>query len=481
MIGSLSAFHSVLFWSVCRAIIVSGLGVVLAVWLWRGRRLSERPALMGMLLLPLFIPDLPVGYMWRLTAMKLTQSELMIEVLYAGLLLCRATAIQLLVLLILPGSSASSEALHSWKLQPARDLKWWRGWCRLWIAGPLKAPVVAWTVGMLACFQEFEIAALMQVDDYPVSWTVWLFDAQGKGEVLNHCLSWMLQGAGTQIVLLLPLLLFSGRSQADSQGAESQLLQGNGSAAIVLPSLFIGVNVLLSIVRPVWLHGESAVRGLQLLWRTGAFQETVAQILHSLVPSLLSALLALQIARVLERCRSRFWLVALCPGLCGALFVSLSLLALFQLPAFTWLWDTWIPMTVGQVVYALPRAWLLILVLRVTRPASQIQSAVMLTGGSGTRGSQGRSLLWRLGSLRWLLATALLTHWCFWDVTVISTLRPVYFEPVVTRLYDEMHYGHVDSLMARALLAIMIPVGVFALMAIVWQRSVRFVSGGSGE
>ena len=127
MIGSLAAFHSALVWSTLRAVVVAALGVLLAIWLWRGRHLQKRPGLMGLLLLPLFVPDLPVGYMWRLTAMRLTHSEVAIEVLYAGLLLCRATAIQLLVLLILPGAAAGRDAIHSWKLTRPHDWAWWAG------------------------------------------------------------------------------------------------------------------------------------------------------------------------------------------------------------------------------------------------------------------------------------------------------------------------------------------------------------------
>ena len=125
--------------------------------------------------------------------------------------------------------------------------------------------------------------------------------------------------------------------------------------------------------------------------------------------------------------------------------------------------------------------WLLVLVLRVTQPPAQIQSAALLTCGGAERATMGRRLLWRLKSLRWLLATALLTHWCFWDVTVISTLRPVYFEPVVTRLYDEMHYHHVDSLMAWTVLAIIVPLFVVVLAGFIWHSGLQIISGEQSE
>jgi hypothetical protein len=56
-------------------------------------------------------------------------------------------------------------------------------------------------------------------------------------------------------------------------------------------------------------------------------------------------------------------------------------------------------------------------------------------------------------------------HRCFWDVTVASILRPVELEPVITRLYNEMHYGRTEALMSLSIFAALTLVGI-AILAI---------------
>ena len=63
-----------------------------------------------------------------------------------------------------------------------------------------------------------------------------------------------------------------------------------------------------------------------------------------------------------------------------------------------------------------------------------------------------------------------LAHWCLWDVAVASTLRPVRFEPIVVRLYNEMHYGRTETLAAITLLALVIPAGLICIVAIMWKQ-----------
>jgi hypothetical protein len=83
------------------------------------------------------------------------------------------------------------------------------------------------------------------------------------------------------------------------------------------------------------------------------------------------------------------------------------------------------------------------------------------------------SIFWRMTTFRWLLCGLVIAQWCFWDVTTTSILRPVQLEPVVTRLYNEMHYGRTESLMSLTVLSLLIPFALWGLLAAVtWLKAV---------
>ena len=118
----------------------------------------------------------------------------------------------------------------------------------------------------------------------------------------------------------------------------------------------------------------------------------------------------------------------------------------------------------------LTRALLLIVLLEVLSPPASIHSARLLRAAGGAAAVHGRNLIWQYVRLRWLVATAALAHWSFWDVSVASMLRPVRFEPIVVRLYNEMHYRGTETLVAITLLALAVPAGLTATVAIIWKQ-----------
>ena len=58
----------------------------------------------------------------------------------------------------------------------------------------------------LVTFQEFETAALMQIDRYPISWSVWLFDAHAARLPLLDSLRMMAGPLLCELVMLGPAL-----------------------------------------------------------------------------------------------------------------------------------------------------------------------------------------------------------------------------------------------------------------------------------
>ena len=158
------------------------------------------------------------------------------------------------------------------------------------------------------------------------------------------------------------------------------------------------------------------------------------------------------------------------PGLLGSLVLSLGLLAIFQLPLLRGLYDTWLPMLLGQTLAVLPFAVAIVLMLmRVADPAALHSAKLLAVSEEYLIRRQMASIRWRLTTGRWLLGGLIVAHRCFWDVTVASILRPVQTEPVITRLYNEMHYGRTEALMSLSILAMLTPLAI-AVLAMLLSR-----------
>lgn len=452
-------------WSVLRCLVVATVALPLSAMLWRycSTRAAgwRRQLATAMAIAPLFVPDLLVGFTYRLTSARLLHSDVGTELLYAGLLLLRVTGLQVAARLLLPVPAGSTEALHAWRLLNHGTRAWAWQWVRMNILGRYRAAVVAWLAGSLLCFQEFETAALVQINQLPVVWTVWLFDAFAAGEPLSLSLQHVAWAMAFQLLLLSPALVLlrgaSGHQLAAERASENTPVAGGRSLGQSMSVPLLVVVVAVAVVIPVWTSSGQIVSGLQLLWQQGTLLSRVGQVLQSVVTSVLAAVLALWICRDFIG-RGVLSVLALSLGLCGSLVLSLVMLAFFQLPVIRVVYDTYVPMVATQTLWLLPRAWLLLMLLRVLADSESLHSAgLLLASANAGVSSTARVTLWRLGRVRWLLAVSLLTHWSFWDVSIVSLLRPVQFEPVVTRLYNEMHYGRTDTLIAMTVLSVVMP------------------------
>ena len=444
---------------------------------WRGRRFWLVAAV-----IPFFAPELLIGFTYRVTAAKLVHSELATELLYGVLMLIRCVSAGTALILV-PGSSAvSRQALYSWLLlKPYRPIfSWWRGWLWLQVRGPWRSAIICWSLMVLICFQEFETAALLQIDRHPISWTVWLFDAHSARQPLADLLRLSLIPILAECLLLaICLPLFNGRG-GYREAAQPAAGDGHGSGR--MPGL---LNLAVSTI---WL---CMALGAVILWPLAAclvpfvldpgkftgqgtlLWQSVRQIIVSAGFAVSAAVIALSVAAWLLAQR-RPWAVvlALFPGLSGSLVLSLSLLAVFQLPGVASLYDTWLPLLVGSALSVLPRACLGVLFLsRMADPAAVHSATLLLQSPAPAVRQFAGGVIWRLRTRGWFLCGLLIVQWAFWDVTVAAILRPVDLEPVVTRLYNEMHYGRTETLLLMTLLGMVIP-GLMSLMAMVIWRSV---------
>ena len=392
---------------------------------------------------------------------------------------------------LLSGSSVDVQVLHSWKLlrESMPSWRWCFGWLRLMAIGQWRVVAIAWLGGAIVCFQDFETAALMQVDLRPASWTVWLFDARAANEQLSRLVRFAAWPIGVQVVLVgsVLALMRSGagraagraiRGDVRTESARVGVGRFKGLAWLVLVPGFLSV-----VVWPFAAGGREFGAGLWSLFQQGELASRFGQVAASYAVCGFSAIFSLWAAAELQAARSRLWsIVFLLPGLSGSLVLSLLMLKLVQLPSLNAIYDSWLPMVLGQTLWLLPRAWLLVWLLRESISQESLHSArLLLPADDSRRRGFGASLLWRINCVRWLLAGAVLSHWAFWDVAIVSALRPVGFEPTVCRLYAEMHYGHTESLMALTVMSVVFPGLAFGFAALAsrgligWPVVVRFL------
>lgn len=439
--------------------------------------------------LPFFIPELLTGFNYRVQATvwaaKLAPdlNAVFTEALYGGIQLLRAVAAGTLVLLILPRDPATASRLFAWRLlRPVMGArKWLWGLLRLRLEGDLAGLLSAWSVMALVVFQEFETAALMQVDRHPLAWSVWMFDAHAARQPLTDSLQMAFAPLLLECLLLSPAAIVIWLRR---ESAGRELLSAAGEhrptslLTITLAALWglLGFAILVAI--PMLRMRGEVIEGLRILLITPRLlKQSLEQVLTSALISFGAAVAAISISGLLlglidrqriqnqnhhrNRNQNRHssaalaaLMIALLPGLAGPLLIALTLLAAFQLPILRPLYDTWLPLLLGLTLSVLPRAMALQQLLRLTQTNEAVFLAdlLRLSRLSAVRRAAA-AILWRLMDVRWICALLLLTQWCFWDVTTTSILRPLSPEPVVTRLYNEMHFSRTEALLGLTALA----------------------------
>ncbi len=223
--------------SLARCIIIASIAVwpvaILVARIEAAPTVRSRRLRLLLAVFPFFLPELLIGFNYRLTVTQLTSgtspltAAICTEGLYGLLMLCRCMAVGVALSMLLPRRNAADESLHSWVLLRNRmaSATWWAGWLRLKVFGAWQAPLVAWSVMALVAFQEFETAALMQIDRYPISWSVWLFDANAARLPLWDSLRIMvgpllceLAMLGPALYVLLKTPVSDGNDQLDDHG-----------------------------------------------------------------------------------------------------------------------------------------------------------------------------------------------------------------------------------------------------------------------
>jgi len=506
-------------WSFARSVIIASLALwpLATVLHTIDTRATVRSRRFWILLaiFPFFVPELLIGFHYRLAATQLSSgaspiaAAICTESLYAVLQFSRCLAAGVAVALLLPGAQVTEQSLYSWDLLRAslHPWTWRRGWLMLRIRGPWTAMLISWSLMALMAFQEFETAALMQIDRHPVAWSVWLFDAHAARQPIQASLRMVLIPVACELLLLLPALLLlkcragllatpggisdSLTERVPSKSSRTRTSRGTRTAGRIssdglpaascrtenkLAALCLCPAIILFVLWPLLSNLKPMIFGLcSMMSNPSALRQAVQQILTSVGFAIAATIVAMNIAAIVlasprvrqqtaERFSQMLMTVLAGAGLMGSLVLSVLLLTLFQWPGLRVFYDSWLPMLLGQAIAVLPKALAIGLLLQQVTDESAIFSARLLQQfpDSAVRRSASKTL-WRLITSRWLLYGLVVAHWCFWDVTVASILRPVALEPVVTRLYNEMHYGRTEALMSLAGLAALTPIAVWLL------------------
>lgn len=495
-----------ILWTYFRSAVIATLAIGPLVWILRHldsqTTVRARRLWLVVSVLPLFVPELLIGFNYRLTATQLSAGSspfvaaVGTEGLYGLIQFGRCLAVGVAVSLLIPNSPVTRESLHTWMMlrSAMTSIAWRTGWLRLMATGPWLRLMVSWSLMSLIVFQEFETAALMQIDRHPIAWTVWLFDAHAAYQPLWRSLQMILLPLCCELLLLGPAfwLLATQRAVPDASTGQPLLSLKSTTSAKAAAWMCLIPSLLFFVVWPVAANAATAISGLLAMARNSfLLRQSFSEILTSTGFALAAAVLAMTIsslllerrgmgkATVVRRC---FFLI---PGLLGSLVLSLLLLAMFQTRPLRFLYDTWLPMLLGLFLAVLPKAFAVVLLLKRSSDQSSVYSAELLASSStpGTR-TRAATILWRLQTARWLLGGLVVAHWCFWDVTVASILHSVRLEPVITRLYNEMHYGRTEALMSLSFVAACMP-GLVWLLAMgsswlaAWGRSVKHRSAAT--
>jgi hypothetical protein len=499
-----------LLWSLIRCVFVASISLVPVAALTKQIECStttrSRRLWMFFAVLPFFVPELLIGFNYRLTATQLSQgtprllAAFSTEFLYLLLLVARSTAFGVAVRQMVTRSSVSRESLHAWdSLRPSNSsrlscsptmMQWRQGWLMLRLTGHWRSSLIAWSIMALTSFQEFETAALMQIDRYPVTWSVWLFDAHADRQPLSDSVRMILGPLFIELILLSPALwmLLRHAPKAAVSSFTSHPDSSRHQPNRLLSLLCLSPGIGLFLLWPLSINLFSALNGLRaLLGNPDMFQMAAEQILTSTGFAVAAAALAINVAGMMQATskphgpnqspqplHQQLFLLLLLPGLIGSLVLSLLLLAAFQHSLLRPLYDTWLPMLLGQSMAILPRSFALVAMMNQMMERSSLHSASLLMSSPHPEIRRRVSrIFWRMTTFPWQLCGLVIAQWCFWDVTTASILRPVQLEPVVTRLYNEMHYGRTESLMSLAGLAMLIPVVLWTLLAaFTWLKAV---------
>jgi hypothetical protein len=147
----------------------------------------------------------------------------------------------------------------------------------------------------------------------------------------------------------------------------------------------------------------------------------------------------------------------LLPGLSGSMTLALLVDDLFQQTWLRWAYDSPARMLTALTLSLLPRAVLVQTCVPTDRPTSERHAAALLQDGTNRQSHAGRELAWRLQGRPRFWGLLLVCSWGYLDLMIATISAPPGMEPVVKRLYNFMHFGHIAGLSAMVCVTVAAP------------------------
>ncbi|QDT88883.1 hypothetical protein [Gimesia algae] len=417
-----------------------------------------------LILSPLLVPELIVGYAWSLLTTQLIHFPILAEFVYSSLVLLRVVPVGIICYHMTARTQISSESdfIRRSASIAGTGISHISVMWGFFLRKTLVRILPVWSLLFLLVFQEFEIASLL----YQNSWTVWIFDAQAGGVPVRETLVYLIGPLIIEIMLMAGVLALL----RNLEQRPHYLQQYSGSKVNRLRHLFAGSYlavatgcvVLIPLVMISWgtLRSLTSVLQKNRLQIMGTLQECIWGLLYATM----SAIAAWGLASFFFH-RNQFPIIktmglACCvPGLCGALPLALVIASLFLTQAGDWLYGTPVPVLTGFVLYLFPRAVFLKLVFQKQNENDSLFLAHLLNQSDcPQQAANGGRLLWVTKGRPQYWAVAVLAFWVYWDVTISSILAPHSGMTSSVRLYGLMHYGQNSVLSAISLISFCIPV-----------------------
>ena len=442
-----------------------------------------RGILWGLLLTPLLVPPLLVGYAYYRPALMLVHYPRTTEAVYWAVLFLRFFAAAVLIRVFAPPSPLSAEAVHCQRLLRPRNKARLRRWAAdvfTWLRGPGQPSIAAFAVIFLSAFQEFEIAALMGITagdvQSPASWTVWLFNWQAGGAPLSESLTFAMTPLFYELVVIVPALILLGSWMSSPWRVERE---ADGSVrARVASEIFLIAATLVIAGGPSLIVFRGALRGLQSRAATGPLlpEIGIAAAIASTAVLLIGILCAVALGFAPRRLRGAIVSLLCLPGALGSLVLSMGVLWLFQQPGLQSLSQSLVPVVLAVAFVLLPRSLILTAMLGSSRRAQAAHCARMLAQSpSAPQRRAAARLIDELEVRRFFWAGVLVWYWAYWELTAPSILAPPAATPFVVRMYNFMHYRQDDPLSVMIVASILVPLAAVALLAGARRFVVRWV------
>ncbi len=442
-------------------------------------RLSTRPWVWALALLPFIVPPMLVGYAYSNFSLSLVRYPLWNELLYDLLTWVRLTPVALLVLHVAP-AGMSRRAVHCRRLLRPVDRGGRAHLAYGWflVKGRFRGHAVAAAVVFVFAFSDFETASFFGVP----TWSVALFDAHAGGLALGESLRLAVTSLLIELALLsVVALLLAARRDRSSEGEPPP----SPSRAAYVGTVAYSVGALaLAAAIPGIIVLRGTLEGFRTVTENFVLGGDLAS---SLVFAAASAVCVFVLSGwVADGLRGRFHgaavpaSAAFCAlGLTSPLVVSLLTVAAFQAPGLRSLYDTPLPLLTALSVMLLPLAVALRLLVgdRSRDPVVHAASLLRLSSARGPSRNGRRLVLrhrWR--PYGWL--AVLLFCLAYFDLTASSILAPPDMTPVSVRLYNLMHYCQSSALSAMVCAALALPLAVVSLGAGILEFATRVKSNG---